>query len=72
VERFEGRVLAIDAVVAATWGKVVARADVAGMPISAMDGFLAATALVHGMSMVTRHESDFEVAGIRTFNPWRN
>jgi toxin FitB len=70
--RFEGRVVVIDDAVAATWGKLLAKADAAGRPMGAMDGFLAATGLVHGMSIVTPDEGDFVDSGVKTFNPWRN
>ncbi len=72
VDRFEGRVLIINDTVAATWGKVLAKADATGKPMGTMDGFIAATALMHGMSIVTRNEIDFAEAGVATFNPWGN
>lgn len=34
------------------------------------DAFLAATALVHGMMMVTRNVADFAGTGVRVVNPW--
>ena len=68
--RFEGRVVVIDEAVAALWGKLLAKSDAAGRPIGAMDGFLAATAAAHQMTLVTRNEMDFAGAGIKTFNPW--
>jgi predicted nucleic acid-binding protein len=68
--RFEGRVVAIDETVAALWGKLLAKADAVGMPVGAMDGFLAATAAAHQMTLVTRNEMDFAGAGIKTLNPW--
>jgi toxin FitB len=68
--RFEGRVVAIDEAVAATWGILLAKADAAGRPMGSMDGFLAATAVVHQMMLVTRNEMDFSAAGIKTINPW--
>ena len=68
--RFEGRVVVIDEAVAALWGKLLAKADAVGRPIGAMDGFLAATAAAHQMTLVTRNEMDFAGAGIKTFNPW--
>lgn len=69
-DRFEGRLVVIDEAVAATWGKLLANADAAGRPLGAMDGFLAATAVVHQMTLVTRNEMDFAAAGIKTCNPW--
>ena len=34
------------------------------------DALIAATALVHGMSVVTRNEVDFEPTGVDVINPW--
>jgi predicted nucleic acid-binding protein len=34
------------------------------------DGLIAATALVHGMSVVTRNVTDFESTGVPVINPW--
>jgi len=34
------------------------------------DGLIAATALVHGMTLVTRNLSDFEPMGVTILNPW--
>ncbi len=68
--RFERRVVVIDETVAALWGKLLAKADAVGRPLGAMDGFLAATAAAHQLTLVTRNEIDFAAAGIKTFNPW--
>ncbi|MDU6673931.1 MAG: VapC toxin family PIN domain ribonuclease, partial [Bradyrhizobium sp.] len=37
---------------------------------SVMDGFFAATALVHGLTLVTRNGKDFAATGTPLFNPW--
>jgi toxin FitB len=68
--RFEGRVLLIDAIVADGWGRVVARSEAAGRPISAMDALIAATTEAHGMTLVTRNTSDFEASLKLIINPW--
>ena len=34
------------------------------------DALIATTALVHGLTVVTRNTSDFEPAGVKLFNPW--
>lgn len=39
-------------------------------PRPAMDSLIAATALVHGMTLVTRNVSDFQSTGIKIINPW--
>lgn len=68
--RFEGRVLAVDEAVADGWGNVVARREAAGRPIGSMDAFIAATANLHGLALVTRDEGDFEAAVDAIVNPW--
>jgi predicted nucleic acid-binding protein len=35
------------------------------------DGLIAATALVHGMTVVTRNVADFDPTGVLTLNPWQ-
>jgi predicted nucleic acid-binding protein len=68
--RFEGRVLLVDAAVADGWGRITASAKTIGRSIHAMDAFLAATAHVHQLTLVTRNVSDFEDAGTPVLCPW--
>jgi toxin FitB len=68
--RFENRVIAIDAAVANAWGKTVARRDTLGRPIGIMDAFIAATAMVHGLALVTRNAADFAPSLTDIVNPW--
>ncbi len=68
--RFEGRLLPIDPPVADRWGEVVAERAAAGRPIGAMDAFIAATANVHRLALVTRNERDFKAAVKEIVNPW--
>ena len=67
--RFEGRILPVDINVADAWGKTVSSCEAAGRPIGAMDAFLAATAEMHGLTLVTRNVSDFPLLKA-TLNPW--
>lgn len=62
---FAGRILAIDAAVALR----SARLHVPD-PRPVRDGLIAATALVHGLVVVTRNVADFESTGAQTLNPW--
>ena len=64
---FLGRVLSIDEQVADRWGQLVAAA---GRPLPAIDSLLAVTALVHGLTVVTRNAKDFEGLGLAVINPW--
>jgi len=64
---FLGRLLAIDAHTADRWGRLLARA---GRPAPAVDSLLAATALQHDLTLVTRNTADFAGTGVRLINPW--
>ncbi len=64
---FTGRILPIDAPVADRWGRLVA---VAGRPLPAIDSLLAATALAHDMTLVTRNAKDFTGLSVQIINPW--
>ena len=64
---FTGRILSIDTAVALC----SARLHVPD-PCPVRDGLIAATALVHGMTVVTRNVADFEPTGVAVFNPWVN
>ncbi|MGB0129831.1 MAG: type II toxin-antitoxin system VapC family toxin [Rhodocyclaceae bacterium] len=66
---FVGRILPVDAKVADRWGRLVASAK---RPLPAIDSLLAATALHHGLSFVTRNERDFADFGLEVINPWTN
>ncbi len=68
--RFEDRLLSVNEEVAHAWGRVMARARQGGVGLSVMDGFLAATAAVYGLRLVTRSTADFASLGIDLFNPW--
>lgn len=63
--RFEGRVLAIDTAVA----QRCAQLHVPN-PRAERDALIAATALVHGLTIVTRNVGDFEPTGVTLINPW--
>ena len=68
--RFESRIVLVDGAVADTWGRIVSRSESRGRPLAAMDGLIAATAEVHGLTLVTRNTSDFEPAVKSLLNPW--
>lgn len=62
---FTGRILAVDTAVA----RRGARLHVPD-PCPVRDGLIAATALVHGMTVVTRNVADFAPTGVPLLNPW--
>ena len=64
---FSGRILVVDTAVALR----SARLHVPD-PRSVRDALIAATALVHGMTVVTRNVADFEPTGVAILNPWNS
>lgn len=68
--RFGNRVLNIDQAVADRWGVLQARAKGKGRPLPVIDGLLAATALHHNLTFVSRDMGGVVGAGVSVFNPW--
>lgn len=69
-ERFSGRILSIDVEAADLWGRMQAQAEKHGHPLPTLDSLLAATALAHGLILVTRNSRDFAETGAELHNPW--
>lgn len=69
-ERFAGRILPVDAPVADWWGRLQAGAGACGRNLPTLDSLLAATALTHGLVLVTRNTADFEPTGAELLDPW--
>lgn len=65
IERHSDRTLPVDAAVAERWGRL----NVPD-PIPAVDGLLAATALVHSLTLVTRNLRDVRSTGVRHLDPF--
>lgn len=68
--RMEGRILSFNTSTAHVWGQLVARCDKANITLPSLDGQLAATALRHGLTVVTRNLSDFDKSGVKILNPF--
>jgi predicted nucleic acid-binding protein len=62
---FEDRVLPVTLTVAVAWGR-----QQYAQPLLVIDALIAATARVHGMTVVTRNVKDFELAGVQVLNPF--
>jgi predicted nucleic acid-binding protein len=71
VERFSGRIMPFDAATADRWGRLVGRCELNGVkPPPAIDSMIAAIAIEHGFTLVTRNVSDFQFAEVALLNPW--
>ena len=68
---YSSRVLPVDAVVAAAWGRLCAAAEQNGRRLSVVDGLTAATAIHHGLTVVTRNTKDFAPTGAPLLDHWR-
>lgn len=70
--RFANRILPIDQTIAERWGDLMAESHRSGNSLSVMDGFFAATALAHELTLVTRNTKDFAPFGVPLLNPWES
>ena len=67
-ERFEKRIIDFDLQIATTWGKIQAFSELAGKPMPAIDGQIAATGITHNLTVVTRNTSDMEISGATLYS----
>lgn len=67
---FSDRVLPFTGETADYWAVLCSRAEASGKPMAAFDSIIAASALEHGLAMVTRNVSDFSNAPVVLINPW--
>lgn len=62
---YAGRILVVDAAIAERWGQIDA-----ARPTATEDALMAATAIVHDLTFVTRNVADVADTGARLLNPW--
>jgi predicted nucleic acid-binding protein len=70
--RFAGRILGVNQEIADRWGRITTKGSVAGRPVPAIDSLLAATALHHNLTLVTRNAKHAAATGAPFFNPWES
>jgi predicted nucleic acid-binding protein len=63
---FADRLLPISVAIAQRWGRLNA-----GQPLPVVEGLLAATAIEHDLTFVTRNSGTLMASGVRLLNPWR-
>src|SRR5213079_1720409 len=68
---FEGRVLEIDEDVLLKWRLLVEDGRKRGHTFAQPDLFIAATALHHGLTIVSRDTSEYQMANVPVLNPWK-
>ena len=66
----EDRILPIELETAVIWGEITAKSEAKGKPLPPVDGLIAATAIQHGLHLMTRNVADFEPTGVMLINPW--
>jgi predicted nucleic acid-binding protein len=69
---FAGRILPVTEAIADRWGMVEGICQVKGIGSNAPDGLIAATALEHDLTLVTRNVKDFAGLGVAILNPWEH
>ena len=67
---FDDRVLPVNEAIAETWGILAGECQLKGRPLKVADGLIAATALEHKLTIVTRNVKGFSDLGVRVLNPW--
>jgi len=67
---FRNRILPVTHSIADRWGLLDGQCQLRGTPLNSADGMIAATAIEHGLIVVTRNLRDFAGLGVEVFNPW--
>lgn len=69
---YASRILPVTDDIAERWGDLRASHKRSGATLPLADGLIAATALAHDLTIMTRNTRDFELTGVRLINPWED
>lgn len=69
--RYDGRILPLATDEMLFWGNTIIKLEQKGRVLPFMDSLIAATALAHNLTLVTKNESDFKNTGVKVLNIWR-
>ncbi|KAF0245985.1 MAG: plasmid stability [Planctomycetota bacterium] len=72
LDAMEGRVLSFNTTVAHVWAEQQFALENIGQRMPVEDGYIAATARRHNLTIVTGNERDFKRPGLKTFNPFKS
>ncbi|MBC8120592.1 MAG: type II toxin-antitoxin system VapC family toxin [Gemmatimonadaceae bacterium] len=67
---YSDRILPVDPETAEVWGRITSACAARNLDLPAVDGLIAATALQHGLAVLTRNEKHFRQTGAVVVNPW--
>ena len=67
---FQDNLLPVTKAIADRWGQITIQAKRKGITVATADGLIAATAIEHGLTLVTRNVKDFEGIAVPPLNPW--
>ena len=70
IVRFDGRILPISISIARRWGRLFGKLQLTGINLPNWDSLIAATALEHDLTIITRNEADFAQSGAKVLNVW--
>ena len=69
--RYHSRILSLEPNTAEIWGNLVGELERHGRILPLIDSFIAAIALEHDLTVVTRNTADFSAAKVATLNIWK-
>ncbi len=71
IKRFDDHILDLTTSTLRRWALMVGQLEKSGRTLPVIDSLIAATALEHDLTIVTRNEADFEPTGVKILNLWQ-